>query len=179
MSGNNGVTYLALTGDEELLARLIRDLRKRGIEEHRLSVLSSIPYHASAFGLDEPDVPLQWFTILGGVLGCLGGGLLTFGTTYLYPLKTGSLPVYSIPPYGIIAYEGTMLLALVTTIACFGSFLLWRRWVGGRRLYDPRIQEGKLGLLVHCPDGDPGDRVRSRLDRPPILDVVRREGDHR
>lgn len=142
MSGSSGVTYLALTEDEEFLARLTRELMDRGVEEDRLSLMSPIPHPGSTFGLREPSVPLQWFTILGGVLGGLGGGLLTFGTTYLYPLKTGSLPVYSLPPYGIIAYEGMMLLALVSTIATFAAVVLWQRWGAGRSLYDPRIQEG-------------------------------------
>ena len=72
--------------------------------------------------------------------------MLTAGTQIAYPLVTGGKPVLGIPPMAIIMYEGTMLGAILFTIAgiIFESRLP-RLFMGA---YDTRITEGYIGITV-------------------------------
>ncbi len=75
--------------------------------------------------------------------------LVTAGTQISYPLVTGGKPILAVPAMAVITYEGTMLGAIIMTIigVLFESRL--PRPIMG--LYDTRITEGYVGVLVSCP----------------------------
>ncbi|MCS7207512.1 MAG: DUF3341 domain-containing protein [Dehalococcoidia bacterium] len=147
---------LGLFSDVESAANAGTALREAGIE---FEVLSGSPYPEGAFSEHTPPHRLYVFPFLGALCGFSVAILLTAGTQLAYPLVTGGKPVLSIPPMAIITYEGTMLGAILFTVlgVVFESRLP-RPIVG---LYDKRITEGWIGLLVVGEEGllGPAERI--------------------
>ncbi len=128
--------------------RSVRRLREAGFARDDLTVLSSIPYPEGAF---ETDVGRSWirpFAFAGGIFGALFGTFLVAGTSLAYPLPTGGKPIVSIPEMLVITYEMTVLSVVLFTLF---RFLFEARLPGFEgRLYDPRISEGMIGVVVRC-----------------------------
>ena len=90
------------------------------------------------------------FPMIGAALGLSVALLLTAGTQLAYPLVTGGKPIMAIPAMFIISYEGTMLGAILFTIL---GVLFESRLPGlGKGVYDGRITEGYIGLVVKVPE---------------------------
>jgi molybdopterin-containing oxidoreductase family membrane subunit len=105
--------------------------------------------------------PVRVFTLVGGILGCVLGFALPIYTVLDWPLITGGKPLISIPPFVVIAFELTILLAALMTVI---GFLLAS---GLPRLrsqapYDPRCSQDRWGVLVACAP-ERADAARQRL----------------
>ncbi len=61
--------------------------------------------------------PLKYFTLAGGLTGCITGYLFTTYTAYHWPLITGGKPLFSFAPYTIIAFELTILFGALFSFA--------------------------------------------------------------
>ena len=97
---------------------------------------------------------LLGFSLRALVLVVAIGLLWTAGTQISYPLVTGGKPLLSIPPMTIIMYENTMLGAIIfTVLGVLFESRLPKRDLG---LYDERITEGYIGVLVDCPEEKAG-----------------------
>jgi Alternative complex III, ActD subunit len=175
---NLGTTLLALYEDETQTYEAARALRASGMACEELSILSAHPFPEEVFPIHEPRVPLQWLTMAGGACGLLFGLFLTIGTSYLYPMKTGHMPILFSPPYAIIAYELMMLLAIVTTVGVFAAVMLWQRFVQKKTLYDPDIHADGVGLLVYCPDRERENAAREIITRTRPRTLRAAEGNH-
>ena len=145
-SGNRGILGLFKDSDDAVTAA--DKLNEEGF--HEFEVLSGTPYPEGAFGETDPGHHLYIFPLIGAMLGLSVAILFTAGTQLAYPLITAGKPVLALPPMFIISYEGTMLVAILFTIlgVLFESRLP-RPKVG---LYDPRITDGYIGLLVTAPE---------------------------
>lgn len=117
-------------------------------------VLSGTPYPEGAFAERPSHHRLYVFPLMGALCGFSVAVLLTAGTQLAYPLVTGGKPVLSIPPMAIITYEGTLLGAILFTI--LGVLFESRLPRAKSDLYDARITEGFIGLLVTCDAGQTG-----------------------
>ncbi len=124
-------------------------LKAEGLDD--FEVLTGAPYPEGAFGEKPSYHRLYLFPFIGAALGFSVAILLTAGTQLAYPLVTGGKPLLALPPMFIIAYEGTMLGAILFTIigVLFESRL---PRIGGIAPYDPRITEGYVALVVEIPD---------------------------
>ena len=123
-------------------------LKANGVEE--FEVLTDTPYPDGAFGEPESRHRLYVFPLIGAALGLSVALLLTAGTQLAYPLVTGGKPIMAIPAMFIISYEGTMLGAILFTIL---GVLFESRLPGlGKGVYDGRITEGYIGLVVKVPE---------------------------
>mgnify|MGYP001494015075 FL=1 len=123
-------------------------LKANGVDE--FEVLSDTPYPDGAFGEPESRHRLYVFPMIGAALGLSVALLLTAGTQLAYPLVTGGKPIMAIPAMFIISYEGTMLGAILFTIL---GVLFESRLPGlGKGVYDGRITEGYIGLVVKVPE---------------------------
>ena len=97
---------------------------------------------------------LYVFPFVEAALGLAVALLVTIGTQLAYPVVTGGKPLLSIPPMLIVSYEGMLLGAILfTVIGVLFESRLPRLKLG---LYDTRITEGLIGLLVNCPDDKSG-----------------------
>lgn len=124
-------------------------LRENGIEDYE--VLSGTPYPEGAFGEKVANHRLYVWPLMGALLGFSIAVLVTAGTQLAYPLVTGGKPILALPAMFIIAYEGTMLGAIISTI--IGVIFESRLPKAKLDLYDPRITEGYIGLHVVAPEG--------------------------
>ena len=93
-------------------------------------------------------------------------------TQMAYPLVQGGKPILSLPPMAIVTYEGTMLGAILFTV--LGIIFESRLPRVKRGLYDPRITEGLIGVLVNCEE-DQLNRVAAVLTQAGAVEVKREE----
>ena len=122
----------------------IRALRARG---HRhLVVYSAAPNHELEEALSHRVSPVRLFTLVGGLTGCAAGFAMTIWMSYDWPVLIGGKPIASIPPYVVIAFELTILLGALSTVAAVGLFsvLMGKRGVA----YDPRFSDDQIGIFV-------------------------------
>ncbi len=140
-------SIIGLFTDENVAADAMDALKEEGYREStEYEVLTGTPYPEGTFGEAEPVHKLFRWPLIGAACGFIVGLMLTAGTQIAYPLVTGGKPVLGIPPMAIIMYEGTMLGAILFTIAgiIFESRLP-RLFMGA---YDTRITEGYIGITV-------------------------------
>ena len=175
-ASGNDLTLLALYGDLEEAVLACRRLVDDGFAPEMLSVLSDVPVQEDVFPVAEPRVPLQWFTLAAGVVGIFAGIGLTVGTSMAYPIRTGHMSILPIPPYAIISYEVMMLAAILATAAGFGLAV----WRGSRRdaLYDGGVDEGRIGVLVHCAEERVAARARRILEEGEFIRLREAPGRH-
>ena len=143
-------------------AEAIRALRARG---HRnLVVYSAAPNHEIEEALDHSVSPVRLFTLIGGLTGCAAGFGMTIWMSLDWPLVVGGKPIASIPPYVVIAFELTILLGALSTVAAVALFsvLMGKRGVA----YDPSYSDDQIGVFV--PAGS--DQVK------PVEELLRSAG---
>ncbi len=149
---------LGLYSDLDSAIAGVDKLAEAGIQREDFEVLSNAPYPEGAFGHDHSTSRLGLWPVVGACCGFAVGLLITGGTQVVYPMVTDGKPLFSIPPMVIIMYEGTMLAAVIFTVlgAIFESRL--PRFV--RDVYDTRITDGYIGILVHSPE----DRLNGAVE---------------
>lgn len=122
----------------------IRALRAMG---HRnLVVYTPSPNHEVEEALSHRVSSVRLFTLIGGLTGCTAGFAMTIWMSYDWPVLVGGKPIASIPPYVVIAFELTILLGALSTVAAVALFsvLMGRRGVA----YDPRFSDDQIGIFI-------------------------------
>ncbi len=156
-------SLLGIFPTAEAAAEALDELgEKAGITPDDFDVLTSSPYPEGAFGEKPVAHRLYIFPIAGALCGFSVGLLLTVGTQMAYPLITHGKPVIAIPAMLIVMYEGTMLGAILFTI--LGILFESRLPSFGVGLYDPRISEGYVGVVVS-----------TTSDKVPVVERVMRD----
>jgi hypothetical protein len=125
-------------------ADAIRALRAMGRRD--LVVYTSAPNHEIEEALSHRVSPVRLFTLIGGLTGCAAGFGMTIWMSYDWPVVVGAKTIASIPPYVVIAFELTILLGALSTVAAVALFsvLLGKRGVA----YDPRFSDDQIGIFV-------------------------------
>ena len=125
----------------------IRALRAMGLRD--LVVYSAAPNHEIEEALNHRVSPVRLFTLIGGLSGCTAGFAMTIWMSYDWPVLVGGKPTAAIPPYVVIAFELTILLGALITVAAVGFFsvLMDKRGVA----YDPRFSDDQIGIFVPAP----------------------------
>ncbi|HET6580055.1 MAG TPA: DUF3341 domain-containing protein [Gemmatimonadales bacterium] len=122
----------------------IRALRARG---HRnLVVYTAFPNHEIEEALDQPVSMVRLFTLIGGLTGCAAGFGMTIWMSFDWPLLVGGKTMSSVPAYVAIAFELTVLLGALITVAAVACLTL----LGQKRrvAYDPQFSDDRIGLFV-------------------------------
>lgn len=94
--------------------RAIEALREAGFDD--LEVYSPVPAPELEEAMGIETSPVKRWALLGGVIGCLTGLLLTTGTSLAYPMVTQGKPIASMPPFIVIMFELTILLTGIFTL---------------------------------------------------------------
>jgi hypothetical protein len=147
----------------------IRALRARG---HRnMVVYSASPNHEIEEVLDHSVSPVRLITLIGGLTGCAAGFGMTIWMSLDWPTLVGGKTIASIPPYVVIAFELTILLGALSTVAAVGVFTM----LSGKRgiAYDPRFSDDQIGIFV--PGGADQQAAVEQLLRSAGAVEVRRE----
>jgi len=122
----------------------IKGLRARGFRD--LVVYSAAPNHEIEEALDQPVSWVRLFTLIGGLTGCAAGFGMTIWMSLDWPTLVGGKTIASIPPYVVIAFELTILLGALSTVAALVLFsaLFDKKGVA----YDPRFSDDLIGIFV-------------------------------
>ena len=131
----------------------IRALRAKGFRN--LVVYTPAPNHEIEEALDHSVSPVRLFTLIGGLTGCAAGFGMTLWMSYDWPVVAGGKPIGSVPPYVVIAFELTILLGALSTVAAVALFsvLMGKRGIP----YDPRYSDDQIGIFVPTTS----DQIRS------------------
>ena len=163
---------LGLYTDASYAAEAGDALCQEGLSNQDFDFLTGSPYPEGAFGERHNSHKLYIFPLIGALCGLTAGVLLTSMTQVAYPLVTGGKPILSLPPMAIVTYEGTLLGAILFTVmGIIFESRLPRLRLG---LYDGRITEGHIGVLVECEEEQLG-RVEQILTPAGAVDVKREE----
>jgi hypothetical protein len=125
-------------------ADAIRALRARGMRD--LVVYSAAPNHEIEEALQPRVSPVRLITLIGGLTGCAAGFGMTLWMSYDWPTLVGGKTIGSVPPYVVIAFELTILLGALSTVAAvaFFSILMGKRGAP----YDPQFSDDTIGVFV-------------------------------
>ena len=136
----------------------IRALRALGLRD--LVVYTASPNHEIEEALAQRVSPVRLFTLIGGLSGCTAGFAMTIWMSYDWPVLVGGKPIASIPPYVVIAFELTILLGALSTVAAVALFsiLMGKQGVA----YDPKFSDDQIGIFVPAP-ADQSARVEQLL----------------
>jgi hypothetical protein len=165
-------SVLGLYEDANYAAEAGDSLKEAGLSNEEFDFLTGSPYPEGAFGERHNRHRLYVFPLVGAICGLTAGILLTSMTQLAYPLVTGGKPILALPPMAIISYEATLLGAILfTVIGIIFESRLPRLKLG---LYDNRITEGLIGVLVECDEAQV-PRVEQVLTQAGAVDVKREE----
>lgn len=117
-------------------------------------VFSPVPCHDVVHAVSPKTSPVRFVTVVGAVSGLVGGLALAFGTSAVWNLIVGGKPVFSIVPFLVVAFEGTILLGALATFAALLFFcrLPHRRFPD--HAYLESFSDDQFGLLISCPKDD-------------------------
>jgi hypothetical protein len=161
---------LGLFEDANYAAEAGDALQAADISPKDYDFLTDAPYPEGAFGEREEPHRLYVFPFVGALIGLTAGIILTSMTQMAYPLVQGGKPILSLPPMAVVTYETTMLGAIMfTVLGIIFEFRLPKLKMG---LYDPRITEGYIGVLVNAEE-DQLQQVSGILTQAGAVDVVR------
>ena len=161
---------LGLFEDPNYAAEAGDALKRADISPDDYDFLTDAPYPEGAFGERHESHHLYVFPFIGALIGLTAGILLTSMTQLAYPLTQGGKPILSLPPMAIITYETTMLGAIIFTV--LGIIFESRLPKMKMGLYDTRITEGYIGVLVNV-DEEKLPEVSGILTQAGAIDVVR------
>ena len=146
-------------------ADAIRAIRALGVRD--LTVYSPSPNHEIEEALGQRVSPVRLFTLIGGLSGCAAGFAMTIWMSYDWPVLVGGKPIASIPPYVVIAFELTILLGALSTVAAVAVFSVL---MGRPGAYDPRFSDDQIGIFVPAP-ADQAGRIEQLLRSAGALEV--------
>lgn len=165
---------LGIFREPEEVASAHEQLRAAGYPARSMEILSGTPYPAGAFGEEPERHYLYAFTLAGAACGFVVGLLVTISTQISTPLITYGMPILAIPPMINVLFEGTMLGAIIFTV--IGVVFESRLPDLDPSLYDPRINEGYLGLVVS--DGERRQSTAELLLRNcGAIDIIRGDAE--
>ncbi|MEE8465710.1 MAG: quinol:electron acceptor oxidoreductase subunit ActD [Dehalococcoidia bacterium] len=148
-------------------------LKEAGVSQNDYDFLTDVPYPEGAFGERHESHRLYIFPFVGALIGLTVGILLTSMTQMAYPLVQGGKPILSLPPMAVVTYESTMLTAIAFTI--IGIIFESRLPAFKQGLYDTRITEGYIGVLVNVEE-DQLTQTQTLLTQAGAVDIVRKNG---
>jgi hypothetical protein len=143
------VTGLFKTREDTLAA--IEKIQEKGWQVKEVN--SPIPSHAIARALGTKKSRVGWFTLTGGIIGFFSGFALAVFTATRWSLIVGGKPILSWIPFFVIAFECTILFAVL------GNVLGILTQVGlpekdYEKNYDVQCSGSLYGIQVLSPPGE-------------------------
>jgi hypothetical protein len=139
----------ALYPDGDSAQRAVDGLRRAGVDDTAITVISDQPMEAYEFGEMDRHTRIWYIASAGGFVGLAFSTWLTRMTELSWPLPTGNMPIVSWWPNMIVMFEMTMLFAILATV---GTLLVTGGLVRRRPiLYDPAVSSGQILVGVQNP----------------------------
>jgi mono/diheme cytochrome c family protein len=163
------VQLLGLYQQVDPAAESVNQLHHLSVADERITVLSGAPIRSEMLSRPRPRRRVGKIALFGALFGVALALFLSVGIFLLYPLRQGGQPVVPIPPTLIVLFEVTMLGTMWST---FFAMLGENRFpVFKRRVYDPRISDGLIGIAVEIGEEQEGD-VRRIFNSTGAIDIV-------
>jgi len=142
---------LGLFNEAASTAEVIEHLRRAGVRDEQVSVISNVPYRSRMLRRPEITSRISAVAGIGALAGVVIGLAITFGTYLLNPLPVGGQPQFPIPPTLIVVFE-VMMLGMMWS--AFGAFMFINRMpVFGRLPFSEHVADGLIGVLVQAEEG--------------------------
>jgi Alternative complex III, ActD subunit len=150
-----------LYSDPDSAQHAVDELRKQGVPDRTITVVTSQPYEEYEFSHRYSQTWLFWIAAGGGALGMLSGLGLAYLTEASWPIVTGGMPIVAWWPNIIIMFELTMLGAILATV--ISLFVTTELPTRQPRVYDPEVSDGKILVAVEEPAARDVVRVEKTL----------------
>ncbi len=137
--------------------RGMESLRSSGIDPHKVVVMSSEPFEEYSFATESQSY-MPWMALIGGIIGASTGIWFCWYSQTSYPIVTAGMPIFTLWPVVIIAYELAMLGAIIASLITLGVTAKLPNWK--RKFYDPEVSNGMVLIGVF----DPPEAVRTDLE---------------
>jgi hypothetical protein len=132
---------------QEFMEKL-EEFLKKGYTKNQLSFVIPNPDHDIEHLVEHYWKPskLKFFTLAGGLTGCLTGFVFTTWTALDWKLVTGGKPFFSIPAYTVIAFELTILLG---ALASFAGLLILGRLPRFSKMLNPDDYGNEFVIILN------------------------------
>jgi len=141
-----------LYSDPDSAQRAVDELRRGGVSDRSITVITSQPYEEYEFSHRYKESWLFYIAALGAIIGLLAGLTIAVGTETLWPLVTGGMPIVAWWPNIIIMFELTMLGSILATVVSL--FVTAGLPTTESRVYDPEVSRGKILVAVEEPKNE-------------------------
>jgi ActD protein len=140
----------ALYSDGHGAQRAVDGLRRAGVPDTDITVISSTPMEDFEFSHINGKNRLWYVACLGGLIGLAGSIALTEYTSVDWPMNVGNMATVAWWAYLVVIFECTMLGAILATVGTLivTAGLLRRR----PALYDPAVSDGKILVGLENPN---------------------------
>jgi hypothetical protein len=140
----------ALYSDGHGAQRAVDGLRRAGVPDTEITVISSTPMEDFEFSHINGKNRLWYVASLGGLIGLVGSIALTAYTSDNWPMNVGNMATFAWWAYLVVIFETTMLGAILATVGTLivTAGLLRRR----PALYDPAVSDGKILVGLENPN---------------------------
>jgi hypothetical protein len=149
--GEHGRGVKALYGlypDGHSAQQAIGRLHAAGVSDRQIIIQSAQPMEDFEFGHRDKATWMWWIACGGALVGLASALGLSWLTETSWPIDVGGLPIFAWWPNLIIAFELTMLGAIVATVITLAiTARLGRR----STIYDPEVADGKILVGVANP----------------------------
>ena len=159
MPNNQGVLGVFAYVDD--LLNGLRRLKEENFEIR--SVFSPLRLRAVPEILGTKPSIVRWITLLGGILGGTSLVGLAIYAHLSFKLITSGKPILPAVPWVIVLFEGTVLLAAISSVIAWiatGGLPRIRYKKGQSAGYDPRFSEDRFGILISCTERERDDVIR-------------------
>lgn len=147
----DSIKLLAVFGDLEPTADAIEQLRRLGVADDQMSVISGVPVTEPMLGRPHAWTNVPRIAMGGAILGFMAALFLVFVAPYWYPypIQVSTQAYVPGPPSFVLVFELTMLGMLLST---FLGVFLESFFPNYRPMeYVPEISDGKYAIFFACP----------------------------
>ena len=160
-----------LYSDPDSAQRAVDGLRREGVVDRSITVITSQPYEEYEFSHRYKQTWLFWIAAAGGAVGMIAGLFIALLTETSWPLVTGGMPIVAWWPNIIIMFELTMLGAILFTVV---SLLVTTELPSTQsRVYDPEVSQGKIMVAVEGPREEDIARLERTFRASGVQDLKR------
>jgi hypothetical protein len=160
----------ALYPDGPSAQQAVTRLHAAGVPDRDITIQSAQPMEDFAFGHRDKATWMWWIACAGGLIGMASALGLSWLTEMSWPIDVGGLPIFAWWPNLIIAFELTMLGAILATVI---TLVITARLGRGATIYDPAVSDGKILVGVSHPSESSLAGVEAALTAPAQAELKR------